>query len=72
MPDSIGKTMPAVSPNEWNTGRALNTTSEPVKSTRAASWLTFERMLRWLSTTPLGAPSVPEVNSTTAGSPGRA
>ncbi len=58
--------MPPVSPNEWNIGIALNTRSAGLKSTTAATWAMLARMLRWLSTTPLGEPSEPEVNSTTA------
>ena len=70
MPVSIGNSMPPVSPNEWNTGSTLNTTSAGVTSKRAMTCATLARRLRWDSTTPLGAPSEPEVNSTTAGSSG--
>ncbi len=46
---------------------ALNTRSALLKSTTAATCAMLARMLRWLSTTPFGAPSEPLVNSTTAG-----
>ena len=41
-------------------------------STTAASWWRLASRLRWLSTTPFGVPSEPDVNSTTAGSCARA
>ena len=60
----------AVSPNEWNTGSTLNTLSCRPKSMRAAACAALASMLRWDSTTPLGVPSEPDVNSTAAQSPG--
>ena len=65
-----GSTVPAVRPNEWNTGSTLNSLSWRPKSMRAAACAAFASMLRWDSTTPFGVPSEPEVNRITAGSSG--
>ncbi len=59
-----------MSPKLWNTGSALSTMSEALKSIRAASWWQLASRLRWLSTTPLGSPSEPLVNRITAGASG--
>src|SRR3546814_10222173 len=69
-PENSGSSMPPVMPKEWNTGSALSTLSVGLKSMRAASWRQLARRLSWLSTTPLGSPSEPEVNSTRAGALG--
>ena len=37
---------------------------------RAAAWAALASMLRWVSTTPFGVPSEPEVNRIAAGSSG--
>ena len=71
-PESSGSSRPPVSPKLWNTGSALRTMSRGLKSTTAASWCRFASRLRWLSTTPFGVPSEPDVKSTTAGSLARA
>ena len=61
-PETSGSITPTVSPNEWNTGRTLNTLSWRPKSMRAAACAALASMLRWESTTPFGMPSEPEVN----------
>ena len=70
MPLSKGSSMPPVMPKEWNTGSTLNTTSCAVMSKRAMICATLPMRLRCDSTTPLGKPSEPDVNSTAAGSCG--
>ena len=62
--------MPPMKPNEWNAGSAMNSRSSRPKSMRASACATFARTLRWERTTPLGVPSVPEVNKITAQSSG--
>src|SRR5580704_10051441 len=49
---------------------ALNAMSPPWKSITDAICAQLASRLRWLSTTPFGAPSEPLVNSTTAGASG--
>ena len=69
-PETSGSTTPTVSPNEWNTGRTLNTLSSRPKSMRAAACAALASMLRWESTTPFGTPSEPDVNRIAAQSSG--
>lgn len=57
--------VPAVRPKEWNTGSTLNTLSVGLKSMLAAACVALARILRCVSTTPLGAPSDPDVNRMT-------
>ncbi len=53
-------------PNAWNIGSALNTLSTGLKSTTDGTCAQLASSARWLCTTPFGAPSDPEVNSTSA------
>ena len=57
--------VPPVRPKAWNIGIALNAMSLPLKSITDDNCAQFVSTLRWLSTTPLGLPSEPLVNSTT-------
>src|SRR3569623_522638 len=70
MPDNSGSKVPALRPNEWNIGSTLRITSCALKAKRAASCARLASRLACDSTTPLGAPSEPEVNNTTAASSG--
>ncbi len=71
-PTTSGSSSPPVSPKLWNAGSGLNQTQSGSRVMWAATWATFESRLAWLSTTPLGAPKLPEVNSTTPMSSGAA
>src|SRR3569833_1216693 len=70
MPESSGNKVPALSPKEWNTGRTLRMMSCALNAKRAASCARLASRFTCDSATPLGAPSEPEVNSTTASSSG--
>ena len=70
MPLITPSSNPPVSPNEWKIGSGLNAMSAAVKSKLAAICAMLLRRLAWVRTTPLGAPSDPDVNRTTAGSRG--
>ena len=66
MPVASISTIPAVSPKLWKSGSAETARSVGPIGARACSWATLARRLPCVSTTPFGAPSVPEVKSTAA------
>ena len=66
MPVASISTIPAVRPKLWKSGSAETARSVGPIGARACSWATLARRLPWVSTTPFGAPSVPEVKSTAA------
>ena len=70
MPDSSGSSVPAVRPNEWNSGSAFKITSCELKSMRAATCSRLASTFACDSATPFGMPSEPDVNSTIAVSSG--
>ena len=49
------------SPNTWNSGRAVITTSSGCTSNRRPGISAFMYSWRWVSSAPLGRPVVPEV-----------
>ncbi len=48
-------------PATWNCGSIASTTSSPVSCTAPARARLFQKQLAWVSTTPLGADSLPDV-----------
>ena len=71
MPVRIGSSTPPVRPKQWKVGRGLNITQSGSSSIWAAICRTLATRFCWLSTTPRGAPKLPEVNRMTPGSVGR-
>ncbi|MNT51998.1 hypothetical protein D3C72_1889970 [compost metagenome] len=69
-PDTSGSSTPQVRPKEWNSGSAIMNLSSGVKSATARTWATLDSSELCECTTPLGLPSEPEVNSTSAASSG--
>ena len=70
MPVRIGSRTPPVRPKQWKIGSGLKNTQPGSSSMWAAICSTLASRLAWVSTTPRGAPKLPEVNSMTPGSSG--
>ena len=68
MPVRIGSSTPPVRPKQWKVGSGLNITQSGSRSMCASIWRTLLTRFLWLSTTPRGAPKLPEVNRITPGS----
>ena len=69
-PLSSGRITPPVSPKQWNVGSGLNITHSGFRWMWVEIWRALATRFLWLSTTPLGAPKLPEVNRTTPGASG--
>jgi len=65
MPFSRGSMTPPVSPKQWNVGSGLNITHSGFRSICWEPCRQLETRFHWLSTTPLGAPKLPEVKRMT-------
>ena len=71
MPVRIGSSTPAVSPKQWNVGKGLKNTQSGFSGMWAATCRQLATRFSWVSTTPLGAPKLPDVNRITPASVGR-
>ena len=68
IPAINGSSAPTVRPKQWKVGSGLNTMSvSGLSPICARTCSTFAMTFSWLSTTPFGSPSVPEVNRITPG-----
>src|SRR5690348_15432463 len=70
VPVTSGIIAPQVKPNEWNSGNTIMNLSWIEKSITDLICAILAKILLCECTTPLGLPSEPEVNKTTAGSDG--
>ncbi len=60
-PDAAAAIVPITQPKQWYSGTGMQIRSSPVSCSRSAMKRPLLTILRWLSSTPLGEPVVPDV-----------